>query len=83
MRWPIFVELIGPDIRYAQAEHNIIANALSRLDIQVTREQINLTEMSFLGTDQVHVPIHTALYRKEQEKENDLLNKIQPTHQNI
>jgi len=32
MRWRLVLEEYGPELRYIKGEHNIVADALSRLD---------------------------------------------------
>ena len=75
MRWHLFLEEYGPDIRYIKGEHNIIADALSWLDIQVNRKHQNHTEMSFLSTEHIQFPIHTALIATEQKEDTELIKK--------
>jgi hypothetical protein len=40
MRWRLVLEEYGPELRYIKGEHNIVADALSRLDmVPEPREQ--------------------------------------------
>jgi transposase InsO family protein len=69
MRWRLFLEEYGPDIRYIKGDHNIIADALSRLDIQPLRDSGQPQETAFFNTEQITFPVHTALIAHEQKKD--------------
>ena len=44
MRWRLILEEFGPDLKYIKGEHNVIANALSRLEISDNKEILNISE---------------------------------------
>ena len=45
MRWRLFIEEYSPDLRYVKGEKNIVADALSRLNIKVsTLQEEDMTE---------------------------------------
>ena len=47
MRWRLYIEEYSPDLQYIKGTHNIVADALSRLDIEET--PFEDTKESFLG----------------------------------
>jgi hypothetical protein len=52
MRWRLVLEEYGPELRYIKGEHNIIADALSRLDLDDSiprRHQRKLLDECFNG----------------------------------
>ena len=45
MRWRLFIEEYSPELRYVKGENNIVADALSRLDLQDTPiEEAHISE---------------------------------------
>ena len=47
MRWRLYIEEYSPDLQYIKGTHNVVADALSRLEMEETPFQD--TEESFLG----------------------------------
>ena len=47
MRWRLYIEEYSPDLQYIKGTHNVVADALSRLDIMET--PFEDTEEAFLG----------------------------------
>ena len=47
MRWRLYIEEYSPDLQYIKGEHNVVADALSRLEIMDT--PFEDTQESFLG----------------------------------
>ena len=47
MRWRLYIEEYSPDLHYVKGENNVVADALSRLDISETK--IEDTQETFLG----------------------------------
>jgi hypothetical protein len=54
MRWRLVLEEYGPELIYIKRESNVVADALSRLEIDDKREIFNLSE-SF-GFDDSNLP---------------------------
>ena len=54
MRWRLILKEYGPELRYIKGEHNIVADALSRLDMvqdPLTMDRhLNVIEMAHLFT---------------------------------
>ena len=44
MRWRLVLEEFGPDLQYIKGENNVVADALSRLDIDDEQEIFNVSE---------------------------------------
>ena len=51
MRWRLVLEEFGPELNYIKGENNIVADALSRLDMDNQQEVFNITEAT--GYDDV------------------------------
>ena len=87
IRWSLIIEEYAPELIYIHGEHNIVADALSRLDIAHTsshKEQWHdmhyLLEHFGLDKDDLpndSIPMHYKLLAKEQFKDKTLLKKVQ------
>jgi hypothetical protein len=42
MRWPLLIEELGPEFRHIKGEHNLIYDALSRLELYDSSKESNL-----------------------------------------
>ena len=84
MRWRLLIEEYGPEIKYIKGENNIVADALSRLDIDETNptmeyeftndmlaERYDISKLS----DNEH-PVTFRTIEKHQKKDRALLNKL-------
>ena len=86
MRWHLIIEEYAPELIYIQGEHNIVADALSRLDIMpITSHTEQLHDMHYLSEqfglekDNIHkdtFPVHYKLLAKEQLKDKALLKQV-------
>jgi hypothetical protein len=54
MRWRLVLEDYGPELEYIKGERNVVAGALSRLDIEDDREIFNISDC--FGFDDDHLP---------------------------
>ena len=54
MRWRIILEEFGPELKYIKGEKNVIANALSRLEMSDNQEILNISE--FYGYNDKDLP---------------------------
>jgi hypothetical protein len=49
MRWRLFIEEYSSELQYIKGTHSVVANALSRLDMNETPLELEDTQESFLG----------------------------------
>ena len=54
MRWRLILEEFGPELKYIKVENNVVANALSRLEISDNQEILNISEL--YGYDDKDLP---------------------------
>ena len=45
MRWRLILEDFGPQLKHTKGEHNVVANALSRLEMSDNEEIPNISEL--------------------------------------
>ena len=45
MRWRLILEEFGPELKYIKGENNVVANALSRLEMSDNQEILNISEI--------------------------------------
>ena len=45
MCWSLILKEFGPELKYIKVENNIVANALSRLDMNDNQEILNIYEL--------------------------------------
>ena len=86
MRWRLFIEEYSPDLRYVKGEHNIVADALSRLDfLQPPLDEAHFTDE--LRSDlycyaqdehsENEFPLSYRVLGKFQAKDEQILKKLQ------
>ena len=71
MRWRLVLEEFGPELNYIKGENNVVADALSRLDMDTDKEIFNITEATGYDDDDLPedtYPIQYSLIEKEQKK---------------
>ncbi len=83
LRWRLILEEYGPDLKYIKGENNIVADALSRLNLNKSAEpatpQPDRTQMAeAFAVDELEIPdedypLSHALIAQEQAKDNGLL----------
>ena len=54
MRWRLVLEEYGPELVYLKGEHNVVADALSRLDMEENKEIFDVNEA--VGYDDDDLP---------------------------
>jgi RNase H-like domain found in reverse transcriptase len=88
MRWRLFVEEYSPDIRYIQGEKNIVADAMSRLEIIDTpMDEAHFTDAlrsEFYGLDKDALPedaypLSYELIGKQQSTDKAILTELKKT----
>ena len=45
MRWHLILEEFGPELKYIKGENNVVANAISCLDMSDNQEILNIYEI--------------------------------------
>jgi transposase InsO family protein len=81
MRWRLILEEYGPELVYVKGEHNVVADALSRLDLTVDDNPSNptlnyMSEIFGLSKDDIPSTIYPLKYsflEQEQRKDKDLM----------
>jgi len=82
MRWRLLLEEFGPELIYIKGEHNIVADALSRLDLipQKSEQTMNyLAENYGLNDEDLPADAFPLTYKqiaREQNKDKLLLEKV-------
>ena len=85
MRWRLLIEEFGPELTYIKGEKNIVADALSRLDIEDNEtsppdslEQLLLSNMECFASDiklpSTVYPVSFQLIHQQQQLDNELMN---------
>ena len=82
MRWRLALEEYGPDLRYVKGTENVVADALSRLDMDENSEILNIAEC--FGYDDEDLPESAFPVRyydiaKMQSKDKKLQQKLSST----
>ena len=54
MRWRLILEQFGPELKYIKGENNVVADALSRLEMSYNQEILNISEL--YGYDDKDLP---------------------------
>ena len=49
MRWRLILEDFGPELKYIKGENDIVANAISRLEMSDNQEILNISELYVYG----------------------------------
>ena len=75
MRWRLFLEEYSPDLRYIKGEHNVVADALSRLDLL----QSPMDEAHF--TDEIRSHLYCYAHEELSDDEMPLSYQILGAHQ--
>ena len=76
MRWRLIIEEFGPEFTYIEGPNNIVADALSRLDIKTTPPLTHLQIAECFGQDEIDTssfPIRYASLEKAQQRDKSLL----------
>ena len=54
MRWRLILEEFGPELKYIKRENNVVADALSRLEMNDNQDILNISEL--YGYDEKDLP---------------------------
>ena len=67
MRWRLIIEEFGPDFRYIQGSTNVVADALSRLDMTPSPTPVNLYEFYGATDEDILFPLTYSNIRSHQQ----------------
>jgi transposase InsO family protein len=73
-RWRLIVEFYGPEIRYIKGEHNVIADALSRLPIKPSKPSESLLDLFAIDPDDF--PLAYPIISRSQQDDQPLQQLI-------
>ena len=45
MRWRLILKEFGPELKYIKGENNVVADALSRIEMSDNQEILNISEI--------------------------------------
>ena len=54
MFWRLILKEFGPEVKYIKGENNVVANALSRLEMSDNQDILNISEL--YGYDDTYLP---------------------------
>ena len=79
MRWRLIIKEFGPELKYIKSENNVVADALSRLEMSDNQDILNISEL--YGYDDEHLPdsaypIHYQYISKAQKTDAKLNQKL-------
>jgi hypothetical protein len=81
MRWRLILEEFGPELRYIKGEHNIVADALSRLEMMSVEDFDIHSSIDCFAADAEDFPkdfpLSYAQLRHEQRKDLDIMQEFQ------
>jgi hypothetical protein len=78
-RWKWTIEEFGPDLEYINGPRNVVADALSRLDTEISHSTLNsdtIPELFKNSNDEslnIDYPLNTAVVAKHQQKDTTLV----------
>ena len=81
MRWRLILEEFGPELRYIKGENNVVADALSRLEMtpdKISPEPAEMAENFALEEEDLPKEAYPLSYKKiqiHQQKDEELLQK--------
>jgi hypothetical protein len=84
MCWRLTLEEYGPELRYIKGEHNVVADALSRLDMIEVSEIYNVAECFGYDDDDLpesSFPVRYSDISKMQQNDEKLKKKLD-SHRN-
>ena len=79
MRWRLILKEFGPELKYIKGENNVVADALSRLEMSDNQEILNISELygySDKDLPDSAYPIHYHDIAKGQETDAKLQQKL-------
>ena len=82
MSWQLIIEEFGPELKYITGENNVVANALSCLEMSDNKEILNISELYFYDDADMPDSSYTICYHDiaKAKKTNAKLNKKLVSH---
>ncbi len=82
MQWQLIIEEFGPELIYIKGKHNIVADALSRLDLteqEILLDNDNLGEALNFEEElpQDSFPLTYSRIAREQRKDKDIIAALE------
>ena len=62
MRWRLVLKDFGPELKYTKGENNVVADALSRLDMSDNKEILNISELYGYNDEDLTDSAYQILY---------------------
>jgi hypothetical protein len=75
MRWRLIIEEFGPDLNYVKGEKNIVADALSRLELKDDKPSSDLAMLYGLDETNIEYPLTFTNIRIAQQADTSLRNE--------
>ena len=72
MRWRLILEEFGPELKYIKGEKNIVADALSRLEISTEQQTEDLAMLYGMDVSSIEYPITFENISQAQQKDSSL-----------
>ena len=79
MRWRLILEEFGPELKYIKGENNVVADALSRLEMSDNQDILNISELYGYNDKDLTESAYPIRYHdisKAQETDAKLQQKI-------
>ena len=79
MRWRLILKEFGPELKYTKGENNVVADALSRLEMSDNQEILNISELYGYDNEDLPksaYPINYHDIAKAQETDAKLKQKL-------
>ena len=79
MRWRLILEEFGPELKYIKGENNVVADALSRLEMSDNQEILNISEIYSYDEEDIPDSAYPICYHniaKAQETDSKLQQKL-------
>ena len=92
MRWRLLLEEYGPELKYLEGHKNIVADALSRLNIKTTETELKDLQFLLLLNAECYAdnklpdeifPLSFKVIQKHQQLNKELLREAKTTPQTI
>ena len=79
MRWRLILEEFGPELKYTKGEYNVVADAISRLEMSDSQEILNISELYGINDEDLPDSAHPICYHdinKAQKNDSKIQQKL-------